>query len=428
MATRQYIGARYVPKVFNNNGSNEWVSGIAYEALTIVTYLENSYTSVKPVPSTAGAPNIAIEYWACTGNVQGIIGNLDDRMDAVEGEIDGINDDITAVNTKIDGVRKRKYIMGGDSYSITNFEHDGWIDIVNRYMGLTRGVNSFDARNAVTYYGGSFGAGTFLTQIQALYEDVIEKPEEITDICYFAGANEYAQTSENINLGIKNFMDYAKVHFPNARVMIGFIGNLATTTKADLNNIYRALDIYKKCGSHGACYCTNIEYVNQNFRNYHDGIHPNDYSTIAAAIVTGIRSGSVDFVSQGAVYSNNGVNLGFTCVNGNAECELTINKSGLSAVEFTPHYNNATTEIADFGMRINELQHDIYGYVKAVYGTPSHFFTADMIIKVTPEGKVYASVCNYNDSNGSTLTITGSLIIMRQKITYKNMVTIPAWY
>ena len=44
---RQYIGARYVPKFFDNNGSTEWVKGIGYEPLTIVTYLNNSFTSKK---------------------------------------------------------------------------------------------------------------------------------------------------------------------------------------------------------------------------------------------------------------------------------------------------------------------------------------------------------------------------------------------
>ena len=38
--TRQYIGARYVPKFSN---PIEWNRNNSYEALTIVTYLNNSY-------------------------------------------------------------------------------------------------------------------------------------------------------------------------------------------------------------------------------------------------------------------------------------------------------------------------------------------------------------------------------------------------
>ena len=91
---RQYIGARYVPKIFDNNGSNEWVSGIAYEALTIVTYLNNSYTSKKPVPSTAGAPNVATEYWANTGNYVGVVSELTQKVDALDSNVTSLNGEV----------------------------------------------------------------------------------------------------------------------------------------------------------------------------------------------------------------------------------------------------------------------------------------------------------------------------------------------
>ena len=93
---RQYVGARYVPKFFNNNGSNEWVSGIAYEPLTIVTYLNSSYTSVKPVPSNAGSPNTATEYWSCTGNYVEIISDVTSRVGTLEDEYTTLNNDYTA--------------------------------------------------------------------------------------------------------------------------------------------------------------------------------------------------------------------------------------------------------------------------------------------------------------------------------------------
>ncbi len=68
MATRQYIGARYVPIFFDDgNGGNEWTSGVAYEPLTIVTYLTNSYTSKKLVPAGIGNPANNPEYWVPTG-------------------------------------------------------------------------------------------------------------------------------------------------------------------------------------------------------------------------------------------------------------------------------------------------------------------------------------------------------------------------
>lgn len=63
MATRQYIGARYVPKFAD---PIEWDSTRGYEALEIVTHLGTSYTSKKPVPAGTAISNS--EYWVSTGN------------------------------------------------------------------------------------------------------------------------------------------------------------------------------------------------------------------------------------------------------------------------------------------------------------------------------------------------------------------------
>lgn len=76
----QYVGARYVPKMFNQNGSNEWVPGIQYESLTVVSYLNNSYTSVQNVPANIGAPNENPEYWTN-------IGLYGEKFDALANEI-----------------------------------------------------------------------------------------------------------------------------------------------------------------------------------------------------------------------------------------------------------------------------------------------------------------------------------------------------
>ena len=66
--TRQYIGARYVPKFYTNSeNTSDWSPNVIYEPLTIVTYLGNSYTSKKMVPAAIGNPADNAEYWAATG-------------------------------------------------------------------------------------------------------------------------------------------------------------------------------------------------------------------------------------------------------------------------------------------------------------------------------------------------------------------------
>lgn len=84
MANLQYIGARYVPKIFEQNGSSEWVSGIGYENLIVVTYLGDSYTSKKPVPSDIGNPADNPEYWVKTANYNAQIANYEAKVDVMK--------------------------------------------------------------------------------------------------------------------------------------------------------------------------------------------------------------------------------------------------------------------------------------------------------------------------------------------------------
>lgn len=63
MAVTQYIGARYVPMFAE---PLDWDNTKAYEPLTIVYYLGNSYTSRQSVPAEIDIANT--EFWALTGN------------------------------------------------------------------------------------------------------------------------------------------------------------------------------------------------------------------------------------------------------------------------------------------------------------------------------------------------------------------------
>lgn len=61
LINRQYVGARYVPKIMG-----EWDKALQYEALSVVTYMGNSFTSKVPVPANIEITNE--DYWVNTGN------------------------------------------------------------------------------------------------------------------------------------------------------------------------------------------------------------------------------------------------------------------------------------------------------------------------------------------------------------------------
>lgn len=114
---RQYIGARYVPKFFENpnTGDTSWLSGVAYEALTMVTYAGNTYTSKKNVPSGIGAPNANSEYWVATGMYNAYIEELRQDLSGVSEEVTTVQEDlataqedITTVQAEVDKISRLK--------------------------------------------------------------------------------------------------------------------------------------------------------------------------------------------------------------------------------------------------------------------------------------------------------------------------------
>ena len=82
MAVTQYIGARYVP-MFSD--PLDWDSTKAYEPLTIVYYLGNSYTSRQSVPTGIDIANT--DYWAITGNYNAQIEAYRKEVQAYDGRI-----------------------------------------------------------------------------------------------------------------------------------------------------------------------------------------------------------------------------------------------------------------------------------------------------------------------------------------------------
>ena len=83
MATRQYIGARYVPKFYVNSvdGSAAWQSNVVYEPLMYVTLTNgHMYISKKQVPATVGTPAENPQYWLDVGSYNGFIDNLQQQI------------------------------------------------------------------------------------------------------------------------------------------------------------------------------------------------------------------------------------------------------------------------------------------------------------------------------------------------------------
>lgn len=138
---RQYIGARYTIKVYENSldpSSAEWEASTAYEPLVLVTYNNSSYLSKKQVPNTVGDPAANPSYWVVTGAYNGQIAYLQDEIDVLNGAVvtpemygavgDGVADDSDAVQQAF--TNGTNVVMHGKYYVTKTLYLDGQHNII----------------------------------------------------------------------------------------------------------------------------------------------------------------------------------------------------------------------------------------------------------------------------------------------------------
>lgn len=227
LINRQYVGARYVPKVMG-----EWNKALRYEALSIVTYSGNSFTSKVPVP-----PNIDISnktYWVNTGNYNAQVEAYRQETAQVQ---NNLNNEI--INRKND--TKDNILWIGDSYSV-NYNHK-----------LPNGVR--DMLNAKNWYEYSKGGAGFLgAWAGASFNDLIEQAknemsasqkEMIKYVYIVGGANDSSFSWTEIKPKVVSTVQNARNSFPNAQVCFIFAScaydtfrDLFTKTKNIANDNY----------------------------------------------------------------------------------------------------------------------------------------------------------------------------------------------
>lgn len=130
LINRQYVGARYVPKILG-----EWNKALQYEALSIVTYMGNSFTSKVPVPANVDITNE--NYWVNTGNYNAQVEqyrndvvNISNKVDALPyitpsmfgANGNGLIDDTDAILTSIAYANTNRKILVFDKIFLINKE------------------------------------------------------------------------------------------------------------------------------------------------------------------------------------------------------------------------------------------------------------------------------------------------------------------
>lgn len=186
LINRQYVGARYVPKIMG-----EWNKALQYEALSVVTYMGNSFTSKVLVPANSVEINNT-DYWVNTGNYNTQVAeyesNVREYKNETDSKINDINTSITTLNNRTD--EKHTILLFGDSWA--DYNSDKANVLIPSY--LSRRFNC----TVKNYAHGGTGFKVPNGYDEQLDECLSDSSVDFTDVKFIvlvAGLNEYNGTT-----------------------------------------------------------------------------------------------------------------------------------------------------------------------------------------------------------------------------------------
>lgn len=205
LINRQYVGARYVPKLMG-----EWNKALQYEPLSIVTYLGNSFTSKVPVPVNIDISNT--DYWVNTGNYNAQVEEY--RREALEAKqlanntstaLDAFKEKQTNTNNEINNKigltssalnELKKVVFDGDTPSvITVAKSGGRFHTINDAITFAKKYCSRNNRVTIIICNGVYNESIVLTKNPGIDLIGIGMPEIVSSDSYPNGpANIYGDT------------------------------------------------------------------------------------------------------------------------------------------------------------------------------------------------------------------------------------------
>ena len=294
MAVTQYIGARYVPIFFTNpdDDSNDWKAGIVYDPLTIVTYLNQSYTSKIPVPASVGNPADNPQYWVLTGAYNAQVQSYHQDVLAYKQDVDDLDADFTALEGYVESVLPHKYLFIGDSYDMI-YNDKKWSEVCAQLLGLA----------ADDYYvvaGGGYG---FAPSTNLKWEDLVAAdtniPADIDTVVIGGGLNDSGVAVGTLISAAASFNTYIKSRFTQVkRIYLSFMGMTyinvtAFLTANDTCAFYNYLAV-----ANGWIFTSGVEHTLfdpslMNVADYPDRAHPtkNGVYMLGAQLYQAIASG-----------------------------------------------------------------------------------------------------------------------------------------
>lgn len=206
----------------------------------------------------------------------------------------------TFLNDYFKNLKKRVFILIGDSYGENPYEYKGgWTTPFKNFSGLTEGVDCFTKCVGGTGFVKTGNTGkTFLDLLKDINIGTVN-PKDVTDILVCGGCNDVDTIYNDLNTAILSFRNYCKQHFVNANINISMIGIFKASKKRKLL-LSTVLRSYQLAANYGMRYIDSTCCLHRYDFIGEDGIHP----TSAGCINIGRNLYNALFLGQGVQLIN----------------------------------------------------------------------------------------------------------------------------
>ena len=206
----------------------------------------------------------------------------------------------TFLNDYFKNLKKRVFILIGDSYGENPYEYKGgWTTPFKNFSDLTEGVDCFTNCVGGTGFVKTGNTGkTFLDLLKDINISTVN-PGDVTDILVCGGCNDVDTTYNDLNTAILAFRNYCKQHFVNANINISMIGIFKASGRRKLL-LSTVLRSYQLAVNYGMLYIDSTCCLHRYDFIGEDGIHP----TSAGCINIGRNLYNALFIGQGTQLIN----------------------------------------------------------------------------------------------------------------------------
>lgn len=248
---RQYVGARYVPKLFDDGkGGMEWQPNTYYEPLTLVTLNGGNFISRQPVSASIGQPMENGKYWAFMGSFNANLNHVQEQL------LDFIK--------SFNGKKYRRFVIIGDSYA-QGWTPDGtftsWAQIIANTVTAMGGKVEVHAAGGAGWASTGQGNATFSSMLAAVSEK-----ERVTDVIVAGGYNDYGKEYD------ATIIEQAFAAFPNAVCRYFPIGNTYVNAEKRLAGVTKIRQLGYSLGALTDVEAFTVLHRHSLFAS--DGIHP----------------------------------------------------------------------------------------------------------------------------------------------------------